>query len=332
MNVLDLPYAALMALRNAAYDRGLFSSYRSALPVICVGNLSVGGNGKTPLVLYLAGYLKKAGKGPVILSRGYGGRCLGPQLVTVRDSAMNVGDEPWMMYRKEICPVVIARQRAAGASFISENRIGETILLDDGFQHRALRRNLDIVCAYAGSTQAIARFKCDRLLPFGRLREQKGPALERAQAIMFTSRSTKRISAEVLRDLTRDIPRHLKVFSSYLNVQRIANSSGKILSSTDTTQVDAFCALAQPEAFFTSIEELGFQIVNRHAFSDHAPVSSARLQKMLNDSAKRPLICTEKDAVKFDPAQYPNVFVVKTSLGIDQEAEFQNLISSTLNT
>ena len=179
MNPLSSLFGLGVRARNALYDRGIARARRLAGPVVSVGNLSVGGSGKTPFVLLLGELLKARGIKFDILSRGYGRKTRGVALVDPAGSARDFGDEPLLMARRLKVPVIVGEDRHAAGVF-AEQKFGPQLhLLDDGFQHRSLARDFDIVLV----TPEDAR---DRLLPAGRLREPL-TSLRRADAVVLTS-------------------------------------------------------------------------------------------------------------------------------------------------
>lgn len=181
------------------------------------------GTAKPLLALHICSILQKEGQRPVLLSRGYGGSLAGPALVDpVQHSAREVGDEPFMLAALFGLTVVVARRRAAGARFIEQRSLGDVIVLDDGFQHRALRRTRDIVAVYLGDMRAAGNFKQGMLLPFGRFRERKARGLERADAIVFSSRSFSPVDRELLK-IVGDLPRDKPLFFSHLMNPVISN-------------------------------------------------------------------------------------------------------------
>jgi tetraacyldisaccharide 4'-kinase len=295
---LSWVYGIGVSLRGWLYDVGVFSSYESSLPVVSIGNVTAGGNGKTPLCLLVAQELRARGFSPVILSRGYGGRTRGPKRVYHSDTPASVGDEAILMFQSSVAPVYVARRRADGAQVIERDQAGDVIVLDDGFQHRALARDVDIVSVNAGSEDAVAEFCAGRLLPLGRFRERRTKALSRADIVVISERAVSEDSSGEGIDgrLLAVLPSSVKVYRSTLEADgvRFIHSS-KALSPTE---VVAFAAIANPEGFFTSLERLGFAVRDRVQFRDHHAFTEEDLQKLLTRAGQLPLVCTAKDAVK----------------------------------
>ena len=177
MNPLASLFGAVVHARNELYDRGTFKVHRLAGPVVSIGNLTVGGSGKTPFLIMLGELLKERSIEFDVLSRGYRRESKGVVLVDSEGSARDFGDEPLLISRKLKVPVIVGEDRYAAGQF-AERRFGAKVhLLDDGFQHRRLARDFDIVLV----TPQEAR---DSLLPFGRLREPL-TALARADAVVL---------------------------------------------------------------------------------------------------------------------------------------------------
>ena len=330
MNILDAPlraasafYGALTRARNFLYDSRILPSFTCGLPLICVGNISAGGNSKTPLCIFLAKALKAAGREPVILSRGYKGSLHGPHLVAAADRAAEVGDEPLMLALFHDLKVVIAKDRAAGAEYIRRKAIGSTVILDDGFQHRRLGRDLDIVTIDVSSAQAVDNFISGRLVPAGRLRENRDTALKRAQVAVLSARQPQESAPPVPPQFRALLPGQLEVFRSFVRPAGICRiSDGAQLAGCEGS---AFCAIAGPQGFFQTLRAMGIRLSAAKAFPDHYVFKSGDLERLRKESGGKPLICTEKDAVKL-PAGCMDVYVLKMALAVDREQEFIDLV------
>jgi tetraacyldisaccharide 4'-kinase len=290
-------YGALVALRGKLYDCRVLKSYISSVPVVSIGNVTAGGNGKTPLCLTVADEMQKRGYSPAILSRGYGGTIRGPHRVSSSDSFRDVGDEAILMAETGI-PVFIARKRAAGVRLIEQDPSIDLVILDDGFQHRALARTLDIVSVFVGSQKAVEDFVAGRLLPLGLFRESRDRALERADLVVLSYRSVQQPSRlpELDSRIERLLPRSAGVYRSFLTPVAV-----KRLSSDEVVapqRVCAVAAIANPEGFFRSLEVLGFDVVARYEFPDHHVLSDAEMNGVLSRNPECLFVCTSKDAVK----------------------------------
>ncbi len=316
-------YGAIVALRNLCFDFGIFRTYTSLLPVVSVGNLSAGGNGKTPLCLALAAELKQRGFEPVILMRGYKSRMKGTHQVSGSDSARQVGDEA-CLYLQAGYKVVLSARRVAGAKYIESNKFGNIIILDDGFQHRWLARNIDILTVDCSNREAQQSFIDARLLPEGLFREPKIRALRRAQALVFSTRRARELAQQEQELLSKGLPEHLGIFSSSLQLKSLKHyETGLELQSKD---IVAFCGLAQPEGFFETLRDLGYRITARRVFSDHHPFTPEEIQNLRQDFPGLPLVCTTKDAVKLSTGQ-GDIYVLETSLKLP-EALFEIILKN----
>ncbi len=299
LRILSGIYDGITSARNYLYDAGFLSAYTSSIPVVSVGNVTVGGNGKTPLCLYLVEQLVARGMKPVILSRGYGGRQRGPHRVSDVDTAVDVGDEPLLMARRSGVPVYIARSRSSGARRIEEDEAGDVIVLDDGFQHRRLERDVNIVSIFGGSEKAIEEFARGRLLPYGRFREDRERALSRADLAVVSYRRVFPMEGEVPQvdeRILRALPKTVTVFRAFyksLGVLGLADAR-----PIEPRGVRALSGIANPEGFYQSLSDLGFTVTGRHAYPDHYGFTEDEVVALLASYPGELFVCTEKDAVK----------------------------------
>ncbi|MGA2019893.1 MAG: tetraacyldisaccharide 4'-kinase [Candidatus Sulfotelmatobacter sp.] len=275
-NPLSGIYGGVVAARNALYDRRWLRARRLQGSVISVGNISAGGSGKTPFVILLGELLKARGLRFDVLSRGYGRKSRGVLLVDPGGLAGDFGDEPLLMARRLQVSVVVGEDRYEAGRF-AEARFGPQIhLLDDGFQHRGLARDFDIVLV----TPEDAR---DRLLPAGRLREHLG-ALQRADAVALTSGA----SAELF-------PLEGKT------VWRVRRG---IVTQNATQNIPprpvVFCGIARPQNFLLQLRAAGVDPVAEAFFRDHHAYTEKDVRDLLQlrqRSEAGGFITTEKDAV-----------------------------------
>src|SRR5215467_11675893 len=272
MNPLSSMFGLGVGLRNCLYDRGVLPARRLAGPVVSVGNLSVGGSGKTPFVLLLGELLRARGVKFDILSRGYGRKTKGVALVEPSGSASAFGDEPLLMARKLGVPVIVGEDRCEAGRF-AEGKFGAQLhLLDDGFQHRALMRDFDIVLV----TPDDAR---DRLLPAGRLRESLA-SLRRADAVVLTSGA----SAD-------SFPVEGKA------VWRVRRG---IVPVNVPERPVVFCGIARPQNFTLQLRTAGIEPAAEAFFRDHHAYTQSDVQELLRLREKSEaggFVTTEKDAV-----------------------------------
>lgn len=302
-------YGIVTGIRNRLYEKQILPSEDCGLPVVSIGNVTAGGNAKTPLCLYLARELGERGYRPVIVSRGYKGRIKGPHLVTGADTADDVGDEPLLMAGMNVCPVVICRDRLRAAAYIREMAIGDLILLDDGFQHRRIRRQVDVVSVNVGGSAAVEAFLRGEMMPLGFFRENRDMALARADIIILSERGPESSVIEKEDALRRVLPPNLPNFKSHIEVQGVY--SLETGAELETGPVVAFCGIANPEGFYKTIRSAGFSIEHRAAFPDHHAFSYQDIDKVRRTHPGIPLVCTEKDAIKLRRFSGEPIYVLK---------------------
>ena len=273
MKPLSALYGAGIRIRNRLYDRGRFRVRSLQAPVVSIGSISAGGAGKTPFLIMLGELLQECGVAFNVLSRGYGRRTNGVALVDPAGSPEEFGDEPLLIARKVGVPVVVGEDRYA-AGQLAEEKFGLPVhLLDDGFQHRGLARDFDIVLI----TERDLR---DSLLPGGRLREPLS-SLSRASAIVLIG--------DVHCD---EIPRR-----DGQNVWRVSRS---IVPPPTSESCFAFCGIARPQNFFAELGAAGDCLTGTREFRDHHAYTSADVESLLRSrqqSGAAAFVTTEKDAV-----------------------------------
>jgi tetraacyldisaccharide 4'-kinase len=271
-NPLSTIYDGVVGARNALYDRGWLRSRSLPGPVVSVGNLSTGGSGKTPFVILLGDLLKARGIRFDVLSRGYGRKSRGVLLVDPGGLPQDFGDEPLLMARRLQAPVVVGEDRYEAGRF-AEARFGTQIhLLDDGFQHRGLRRDFDIVLV----TPDDAR---DRLLPAGRLRESL-QCLQRADVVALASGA----SAE----------------SFSLAGKMVWRVRRGIVAESVTARPVVFCGIARPQNFLLQLRAAGIDPVAEAFFRDHHAYTGKDVRDLMElrqRSEAGGFVTTEKDAV-----------------------------------
>lgn len=284
-------YGLGVAVNRLAYRLGILPSTKVPVQVISVGNLTVGGTGKTPVVMALAEKLAASGKKVVILNRGYGA----PEPLDYGEprSAAN-GDEAWMMRRRlpDSVKVIVGRNRVANAKRAIEEHQPDVILLDDGFQHLKLKRDLDIVLIDGDKLLGNRH-----LLPVGPLREPLA-ALRRANAVWVT----KNPSAESLERVRSWAGPGIPVVGVPFETAGFQRLSDDALLPPETLAGKpalAFSGIAQPEAFAASLKECGVTLVGHLEFGDHHWYTPADVDRILSrESEDTLLITTEKDRVK----------------------------------
>lgn len=272
INFLAPIYGMSVGIRNALYDRGTLPQGKLQGPVASVGNLSVGGAGKTPFVLLVGELLKGRGVKFDVLSRGYGRKTRGVALVDAGGAAADFGDEPLLMARRLDVPVIVGEDRYAAGQWAEKQFGAQLHLLDDGFQHRALHRDFDIVLV----TPEDAR---DRLLPAGRLREPLS-SLARADVVVLASGA----AADAF-------PLQEKL------VWRVRR--GIVLKNVPSQPV-VFCGIARPKNFLLQLRTAGVEPAAEAFFRDHHAYTESDIHDLLNvreRSEADGFITTEKDAI-----------------------------------
>lgn len=312
------PLAALyglgVGLRNALHDRGVWRTVDSGLPVISVGNLAVGGTGKTPATIWLAGQLAAAGHAPAILTRGYGRRSRLPVLLAPgrqERTPDEAGDEPLEMAAAlPGVPVMVAADRALGARLVRRACRPDLLLLDDGFQHRRLARDVDLVLL-----DARAPFGNGRLLPAGPLREPIG-ALRRAQLVLLTR--AERVAPAALAAAEAAVRARL-VPGAWLGVAEhritglapLAGPAGAPPAPGSAVAVAA--GIADPAGFAAAVGAAGWPAAEVVALADHARVGPAERARVVAMAAGRPVVTTRKDAIRWRAGcpgvEWPNWWV-----------------------
>lgn len=331
---LALAYEFIMRFRNYLYDRGVLRSYSSSLPVISIGNVTAGGNGKTPLCMLIVRELSERGYKPIVLSRGYGGSEVGPHVVACSDEPVRVGDEPLVMVRQSV-PVVVCRKRAAGARFIEQMGDFNVIVLDDGLQHRALNRDFEIASIFVGSRKAINQFVAGKLLPLGLFRENRDQALRRVHAVVLNYRSiesqkTNSLNIQAVRDV---LPEQIGVYTSSLTEPKIVWLDRD--EPLDPSEVGVFTAIANPSGVVQSLEAMGFVVRETKEFSDHHVFSEEEIRELLDRNPNLPFVCTEKDAVKisrFTPELRKRLAVLSVRAKVEPAGEFISHIEGAIAT
>jgi tetraacyldisaccharide 4'-kinase len=280
--------AALLAPFAAAYgavaaQRLRRSGHQIGIPVICVGNLTVGGAGKTPTALAFAQYLLAAGQRPFFLSRGYGGRLSGPLRVEpLRHCADDVGDEPLLLART--APTIIARDRVAGAE-AAQAAGASVIVMDDGFQNPSLAKDFSVLVL--DGRRGIGN---GRVIPAGPLRAPLRAQLDRTHAMLVIGAASNLSSPVIAAATARGIP----IFHGSLEPDRNA------VAALGGQRVLAFAGIGDPDKFFTTLIEAGIEVAARRSFPDHHRYSRAEAETLLAQAAGEDLlpVTTEKDLAR----------------------------------
>jgi tetraacyldisaccharide 4'-kinase len=269
------------------------------VPVISVGNLTMGGTGKTPCVLCLAELLRERGRKPGILTRGYGRTSPVPALALAAGAAVGTaesGDEPQIFLRARVAPVGIGADRYRTGKLLLEKFGTDVLLLDDGFQHVKLARNFDVVLL-----DALNPFGGGEVFPVGRLREPER-ALARADAIVITRSEASDLAPAIERTVRCWNPR-APIFRARIEpVWWVEHRTGRQTGAEEMKleRAGAFCGLGNPQSFYRTLDALGTHCVDRVEFPDHhqyLPDELKRIAEQFRRSGATALVTTEKDAV-----------------------------------
>lgn len=326
-------YGQAMGWRRYLYGRGLLRSVKAGRPVISLGNLTVGGAGKTPTCLALAKLLLERGKRPAILSRGYGRRAEAPSPLIVSKGwakenwplakgPAESGDEPWLMAKNlPEATVVVDAQRSRGAALAVEGLGADILLLDDGYQHLALKADVRILLIPARQP-----FGNGAMLPAGPLREPLA-AHTWADILVVTGAS------EVPPDILTLCGARPIFTAEYTPSAWVSARDGRALATEQLAgrSVYAFCGLGRPDGFRRSLEQLGVRLNGFEALRDHQKYDETllqRLNKNFKASGAEFLVSTAKDAVKIPQNFFTDLLILNLDMKINHEQEF---IEAVLN-
>ena len=296
-------YAGVMAVRNWLYDIGWKKSQTYAVPLIDVGNLRVGGTGKTPHVSWLLEELLRQGQRPAVLSRGYGRCTKGPRLATSADSASTVGDEPWQYFQQftgQQVPVAVAEKRSLGVELLLKQHPALTVIvLDDAYQHRAVRTSLNILL-----TELARPFYEDFVLPAGRLRESRRGAA-RADIVIVTKcplelslTEQAEVVAHIRRFSRTEVPILFSAYTYDLPRPLFPNLVA-LLPPKPQTPALLLTGIAQPAPLQQHLESQGYQIVCHANFPDHHAFQTTDITAVRQHwQAGWPIFTTAKDATR----------------------------------
>ncbi|HEY2894779.1 MAG TPA: tetraacyldisaccharide 4'-kinase [Pirellulales bacterium] len=290
LRLLEIPYTAAVGLRNWRYDTGRAAIHRASVPVVSVGNLTLGGTGKTPMVEWLARWYAAQHMRVAIVSRGYGSQ------------AGHANDESLELAQKlPGVPHVLDADRVRGAKCAVDEYAAQLVILDDGFQHRRLHRDLNISLVDALEPDGFGH-----VFPRGTLREPLS-GWRRAESIVLTR-------ADMVDELTRGqirahVMRHAPSavwIEACYRPKSLLDRAGHEhpLGELQATGVAAFCGIGNPDGFWRSLEDCGFRLLDRRAFPDHfaySPADADKLASWATQAGATALLCTCKDLVKIGP-------------------------------
>lgn len=265
-------FRGAVTLRRQAFRRGWVTSHAVPVPVVVIGNITVGGAGKTPLTLWVIERLRHAGLRPGVVSRGYGRSGSAPQAVTADSDASEVGDEPVLLAQRSGCPMVVGADRVAAVRHLLEVAEVDVVICDDGLQHYRLRRDVEVVVV--DGRRGLGN---GRLLPAGPLREPS-TRLREADVVIYNGGGHAGQRMRLLPDAARSL---------------VVPSRSRPLSDFSGAECHAVAGIGDPKRFFDMLSGFGLRIIP-HAFADHHPYAVADID--FGDDL--PVLMTEKDAVK----------------------------------
>jgi tetraacyldisaccharide 4'-kinase len=330
LNIITFPlfivYLLFVAIRNFFYDIKLLKIIKLSCKVVSVGNITVGGTGKTPTVIAIAKFLQQQNRSLAILSRGYGRKSTGTQVVTDGKAApaswKTVGDEPALMAKHLTnIPIVVDENRIRGGKYLINKFNPEIIILDDGFQHRQIHRDLDIVLVNSN----LSRLK-NRMLGFMSFREP-WKSLKRAHIIFLTKSDSVASSAKLLEKLKSTA---LPLFITNINPSSflIDQKTNKIdIKEFNGKTALLFSGIGDPKSFEKTVTNQNIDVLDTVNFRDHKNYTTSDIQKTRSTFIKTNadvIITTEKDILKIDEPDLP-IYSIPISMEIDEKG-FETII------
>ena len=327
---LSILYGAVTRTRLSMYRRGTFHTTKLDRPVISVGNITTGGTGKTPLVEWVARTLAAKGKKVCILTRGYGRKDTHVQVIVsdgygVLASPSEAGDEPYLLATNltGMAAVISSADRIAAGQEAIKDFASDCFVLDDGFQHMRLARDLNIV-----TIDATNPWGGGSLLPYGRLREAP-EGLSRADCVVLT-RCDQASKLDSLRVEISRLTGNRPIFHSEMRTSRISPLKNGSEPLTAPASVAAFCALGNPRSFYEHLRRSGYELVLEKSFPDHHVYSQDELDSIVRAakaSGATSLVTTAKDAVKLRTLSFSMpCYVLEIEMWIENEDELARLV------
>ena len=285
------------------------------IPVICIGNITVGGSGKTPVTMALQLLLKDMGIRACVISRGYGGNNKYPHYVTKDDTFCKVGDEPIILSKKGA--VIVSKVKKEGILKAFKDGF-EMVLLDDGYQNSKINKDLSLLVV-----DSEILFGNEFIFPLGPLREPINSGLSRADAIVFVGNNYK-LNASKIKTLRTE--NKIPVLEGRINKKKIsANNKNK--------EVLAFSGIAFPDKFFKTLKNIGYDVVKTKVFPDHYPYTLKDMIKLKNyaENHELKLITTEKDIVRIPKKFHEFIHIIQIEFQFKDTIEIKRMIRKLLN-
>lgn len=303
LSLLAILYGWVVRIRVFFYRKGVYRTHSLSCKVISVGNLTLGGTGKTPFVILLAGMIRDKGYRTAVLSRGYKGEYTGPYGVvsdgekTLLD-AVQAGDEPYLLAQKlKGVPIVVGKKRWVSGRFVLDRFKPQVVILDDGFQHLALKRDIDILLL-----DSLHPFGNGKLFPRGELRE---PLTQMGRAdVLILTKGGEDDTIINLRKRFMNLPEGVPLFRVHYQPQEVrvwGEEKGRTSLILKGRKVLAFAGLARPSSFEKTLSGLGAKVLKFEVFPDHYPYSPADLERLSREalrSGAEAIITTEKDLAR----------------------------------
>src|SRR5262249_23346165 len=327
---LSLLYGAVTRTRLSLYRRGTFQTTKLDRPVISIGNITTGGTGKTPLVEWVARILAARGKKVCILTRGYGRKDPHLQVIVsdgygVLASPSEAGDEPYLLATNlaGLSAVISSADRIAAGQEAIKDFGTNCFVLDDGFQHLRLARDLNIV-----TIDATNPWGGGSLLPYGRLRENP-EGLRRADCIVIT-RCDQAGSLDALHTEIYRLAGNRPIFHSQMKTSRVSSLKNGPSSLSSPARLASFCAIGNPAAFFEHLRRSGYDLVSQTSFPDHHVFSQDEIDSLVRaarETGANSLITTAKDAVKLRSLSFSiPCYVLEIEMSIENGEELARMI------
>lgn len=333
-------YAFIIKIRNMLFDNGFFRIGSVDAKVISVGNLNAGGSGKTPLTIYLVNLMKRENRKVGVLSRGYGRKSKGYLLVSdgteIKVNVATCGDEILQTAVECQVPCAVSEKRIEGAKRLAADQMTDTVVLDDAFQHRWIKRDADIlICEqrFLISPEMLDHY----LLPAGLMREPFS-SIERADAVIINRKFSQK------RDIPADIEKYFskkKVFDAYYSAKAFVDMTRKTeynLSEFEGQKSLVVCGIANPYSFLTALKQTNVDTENCLIFRDHKYYTNKEIQKirkMFYATNSHSVVTTQKDAVKLSEFQNElddiDIFYLKVDLIMDDELSFREFLLKQIN-
>ena len=313
ISTLLLPLSGLWSLAGTVH-RFFAQQTRAELPVICIGNLTVGGTGKTPVVAYLYDWCVAAGHAPAILSRGYGGSATKPLWVDPQIHEASIcGDEPLML--AEGRDVMVARDRVAGATAISARGLHDLILMDDGLQNPFLEKDLKI-----GVFDGDVGIGNGRVIPAGPLRASLGEGLAELDLALINGEDKTGLAPTILQGLPL--------------VHATLQPDRAVIDELGYAPLLAFAGIGRPERFFVTVRQSGGNLVHWLAFADHHAYSQHDLTKLQEDAGRlgAQLITTQKDWVRLPTEWRERIRFLPVTVELDDDKGLTGVVSAAIST